>query len=146
MPTEADDEIHYDPSLNQGAKSISLDPATPAGDPNAKTLLHLMFWALHTNDGRVFFRQHKWRPGTGLTPSDRDEIIKKAKEYGVLREDLHAAIVDAHVAGEQFAEMYRNRNFGPERKTYEAVYLQKMAFITWSLWEDTKGHEYSLGW
>jgi hypothetical protein len=145
MTTENDDQIHYDPSLNLGAATIAVTPSRP-GDPNTKTLLHLMFWALHTADGRQFFRTHKWRPDVGLTASDRSALINKCIEFGVTRQDLQEAIIGAQVAGEQFALAYKERRFDEFRKQAEAVYQQKMAFITWCLWEDTKGHEFSLGW
>jgi hypothetical protein len=144
MPTENDDQIHYDPSLNAQALPITVQKKD--NDSDAKTLLHLMFYALHTTEGREYFRTHKWRPEIGLSDTDRTALIKKCVEYGVTREDLQDAIIQAQIAGEQFAIAYKARDFGVTRKNAETVYLQKMAFITWCLWEDTKGHEFSLGW
>jgi hypothetical protein len=146
MPSESDDKIHYDPSLNKAAPPFAVKPNKPeAGDQ--KTLLALMFWALHTEEGREFFRTHKWNKDTAeLSAEDRKALIEKCLEYGVTREDLQDAIIEAQVAGEQFAQAYKDRRFDEFRTQAEAVYMQKMAFITWCLWEDTKGHEFSLGW
>ena len=145
MPTETDDQIHYDPTLNTRAKRIEV--TQESDDPDAKTLLHLMFYALHTTEGREFFRTHKWNAETrSLSDEDKAALIAKCIEFGVTREDLQDAIIQAQIAGEQFAIAYKTRDFSVARKDAETVYLQKMAFITWCLWEDTKGHEFSLGW
>src|SRR3954467_7251314 len=111
MPSESDDKIHYDPSLNKNAAPFTVKPKGPEGG-DQKTLLALMFWALHTEEGRAFFRTHKWQKATGaLSPADRKALIDKCLEYGVTREDLQDAIIEAQIAGEQFAQAYKDRRF-----------------------------------
>jgi len=150
-------EINYDKTLNTTAGYLEIRPETtgpsgtssdaePLKPPNEQTLLHLLFWALYTRPGRDFMRTNK--PANGaLTDSQKTALTNKFAQFGVTDPARVGAILDAHVAAENWTLANAQGPAGfPNRDLNEKQYLQKMAFITWCLWEDAKGHEFSMGW
>jgi hypothetical protein len=141
-------EISYDPSLNNDAGYIEINKLSgePLRDRDGQTLLYLLFWLLYTKDGRDLMRNNK--PVNGVLDDVKRRVLTdKFASYGVIRPDLQSALIEAHIAAENWAQAFKT---GPskddDRARAEKVYLQKMAFITWCLWEDAKGHEFSMGW
>jgi hypothetical protein len=147
-------QIIYDPTLNLAAGYVGLQlPAADAADgpplrpQDGKTLLALLFTLLYTKPGRDLMRNNK--PVNGqLSDAQRQTLLDAFSNLGgVTSPDLQNALVDAHIAADTWATSFKSdpTNDGA-RATVEKVYLQKMAFITWCLWEDAKGHEFSMGW
>jgi hypothetical protein len=161
-------EIHYIPGLNIAENYLSVaddrrrddhtTPLTPeekaaTPNPDSKTLLHLLFWLAHTREGRDFFRTITLDPagnsdGT-ITASMRTTLTNKLTEKGVTDERIQSAIVESHVAAVNYERALRDvtSETRPARlEKWGKAYLQHTAFITWCLWEDAKGHEFSMLW
>jgi hypothetical protein len=139
-------EITYDPTLRDKAGFVQIDK-TKLRDQDGQTLLYLLFWMLYTEDGRKLLKDNE--PGTDgqLLPEQRANLVKKFAEYGVTSPDLQNAILDAHVAGHNWTVAFgAGQSQDTARALCEKVYLQKIAFILWCVWEDAKGHEFSLAW
>ena len=163
MPTD----IRYDKTLNHAAgyaKLIDdndLHPRPPNGtgpDPVAqplrpqdgKTLLNLIHHLLYTFEGRDLMRNNKPAPGsTTLSPESRAALTARFSAFGVTDSALQEALLDAHLAAELWVranELMPDPAAEQTRDVQEKIYLQKMSFITWCLWEDAKAHEFSMGW
>jgi hypothetical protein len=149
--------IRYDQTFNRTAGYLAIEPDkskegertdTPREalkDPHRKTLLHLIFWALYTWDGREMMRNNKLNPETGQIPDGGAALKAKFAEFGVTDAALVQAILDAHIAAEKWVLAYKANKPG-DLDLHEKVYSQNMSFITWCLWEDAKAHEFSMGW
>jgi hypothetical protein len=141
-------QIKYDPTLNANAGYLDITPrpGEPLRPQDAKTFFHMLFWMLYTREGRDLMRTMKLVNGT--LPADRLQALEATFDsFGVIDGARRQAVIDAHVA----AESWVTANSGmpgaeSERDFQEKIYLQKMSFITWCLWEDTKDHEFSMGW
>lgn len=165
-------EIHYIPGLNSkenylsvaedrgvglGPEGQPLRPGNPDFEPNrdAKTLLHLLFWLAHTREGREFFRTITLDP-VGVDSVDgvisdvkRTELTNELTVRGITDERIQSAIVESHVAAVNYERALRdvsNPNRPVRLEKWGKIYLQQTAFITWCLWEDAKGHEFSMLW
>ena len=163
-------EIHYIPGLNTTENYLKIEqdegpgtvtaldgtktegntrPANVKANRDDKTLLHLVFWLTHTRDGRNFFREHSLEQGSeGLKQGAKEALIKKFNELGVTDERIQSAIVQSHIAALNYDRAFLGNkpNRAAEMERWEKIYLQHSAFITWCLWEDAKGHEFSMLW
>ena len=83
-----------------------------------------------------------------LPPEKRQLLKNKLSEYNVA-DDRQEAIISAHIAAEKWVAANKLMPDADAEKTrdfQENIYLQNMSFVTWQLWEDCKGHEFSMGW
>jgi hypothetical protein len=133
-------QIVYDEGLREKLEDVPDDQIGQDG----KTLLRLMHWALYTQEGRNFLFARKPDAKGQLDEKARTELIDKFKEAGVGSEDVQNAIVEAHVAAHQWVAARKTDS--ADKRQAEKVYLQKMSFVTWCLFEDLKNHEFSLLW
>jgi hypothetical protein len=141
-------EINYDPSLNAtaGYLTITDDKDNPITFPNDKRLLVLLFKLLYTFEGREMMRNNKPLKGV-LAPANEKNLRDYFSKNGVTDLAVQNALVNAHVAAQKWADDFKaGPAYDQDRMDSEKVYLQNMSFITWSLLEDAKGHEYSMGW
>jgi hypothetical protein len=139
-------EISYDPTLGAQAGGVIIDK-TKLRPQDGKTLLFMLFTLLYTEAGRAFLDANVPSATGQLAPANRQNIVNYCNDFGVTGPDLQNAIVDAHVAGHLWKLAYDKGQPGDiDRQNQEKVYLQKMSFIMWSVWEDAKGHEFSLLW
>jgi hypothetical protein len=79
----------------------------------------------------------------------RTTLTNKLTERGVTDERIQSAIVESHVAAVNYERALRDvtSSTRPARlEQWGKAYLQHTAFITWCLWEDAKGHEFSMLW
>jgi hypothetical protein len=145
MAFSLESQINYDETLHDRAGKVELTNDTLAEE--GKTLLRLMYWALYTAEGRKLLDGHKnIDPKTGsLTSQDRDVLIAAFAARGVTNQPLCDAIIDAHVAATLWVAA-RTQGNEEAQKQAEFVYLQKMSFVTWCLFEDFKSNEFSLLW
>jgi hypothetical protein len=142
-------QISYDPTLNTTAGYVDIaDPSTlaPLAPRDRQTLLFLLFKLLYTYEGRQFMRDNNVVDGK-LTDEKQKNLIDYFAQNGVTDNAVQTALINAHVAAQNWADAYKagaTRN--DDRMAAEKVYLQNMSFVTWSLWEDAKAHEFSMGW
>lgn len=161
MPTD----INYDKTLNDLAgflkvlkdddvhpfKDTTKPPAAqPLRDQDGKTLLNLLHHLLYTFSGRDLMRNNKPAPGqTTLPASAIAALTERFNQFGVTDPALQSALLETHLAAELWVrenDKLPDPAAEQQRALYEKVYLQKMSFITWCLWEDAKGHEFSMAW
>jgi hypothetical protein len=161
-------EIHYidglglkenylkdDEDVGTDAKGERIRPLDSNFEPNndGKTLLHLLYWLAHTREGRDFFHNKVvLKPAIGegtLEEPERQLLVTELTKRGVTDERIQSAIVESHVAAVNWVRVQKNVTLEGRDKLLEKwgkIYLQQTAFITWCLWEDAKGHEFSLLW
>jgi hypothetical protein len=142
-------DIHYDPSLNGEAGYVEIsDPQgeQPLRERDRQTLLYVLFQILYTKPGRDLMRDNK--PIKGQFDEAKKETLRRAfQEMGITDLKVRESIIDAHEAAQNWADAFKAGAKQNNVLEYnEKIYLQQMAFITWSLWEDAKGHEFSMGW
>jgi hypothetical protein len=151
-------QISYDPSLNEKAGYVEItdptgpDPTNP-GNPlkalaprDRHTLLFLLFKLLYTFEGREFMRVNDVVAGN-LTAAKQANLIQYFAANGVTDVAVQTAIINSHIAAQNWADAFKaGATHDPARWAAEKAYMQNMAFVTWSLWEDAKAHEFSMGW
>lgn len=143
--------ITYDPSKNEAAGYLEIVSGSPPLTENdKKTLLHLLFWLLHTREGRDLLRNNK-----PPAPGQDDDVVRAnlrevfVNQFGILNRTLLDALINAHFAADRWVEA---NNRMPEsaaqrdREHYEKVYQQNISFVMWMLWEDAMGHDFSMSW
>jgi hypothetical protein len=143
-------QISYDPTLNTRAGYVDIkDPAgslAPLLPRDRQTLLFLLFKLMYTFEGRQFMRDNNVVDGK-LTDQKQQNLIAYFAENGVTDNAVQNALINAHIAAQDWADAYNaGATRDDDRQAAEKVYLQNMAFVTWSLWEDAKAHEFSMGW
>ena len=140
----------YDPNLIDTAGFLTLpipDPNRPIGD-YGKTLLHLLFWLTYTQKGREFLGQNHVKDANPPEPRKqaiRDALRTEFANFNVDNEAVVTALTDAHFAAEDWVKA-NNANSLVERDKFEAIYKQNMSVVTWWLWEESLGNNFSLLW
>jgi hypothetical protein len=136
----------------------------PIGD-NGKRLLHLIYWLTYTKPGREFLRANypsKQNPPEQGRKSEADvEEILRAKFKADFKLDIDETVMNACIQLHFQATYWvdENKKFAnpaanaaakaaakAQRDIHEANYNTYLSVITWQLWKDGTGHEFSLGW
>jgi len=149
----------YDPELNLNAGYLldSQDPGKPIGD-DGKRLLHLIYWLTYTKIGRDFLRANYPSPQdpppegrfteAAVTATLRARFIQ---EFNLTNETVLNACIQLHFQATYWVD--ENKKFAEgdqtalaRRDLHESNYKMYLSVITWQLWEDGTGHEFSLGW
>lgn len=151
--------ISYDPTKNSKDETTQDRAAgyleiqqgePPLQELDKKTLLHLLFWLVHTKEGVGFLEANKPGPEGPGDAVARENLRKVFVErFGILNQVLQDALIDGHFAATQWVEA-NSRMPHPKaaaaREEAEKVYQQKISFVLWMLWEDAMGHEFSMLW
>ena len=160
----------YDPTLNERAGFLpSLDDdfdhppfphqSKPIGD-NGKRLLHLVYWLTYTKGGREFLRANypskQNPPEPGRKSEAQVEAILRAKFKEDFNLDTDESVMNACIQLHFHATYWVDENkkikdgdpaANPlQRAMHEANYNTYLSVITWQLWKDGTGHEFSMGW
>lgn len=142
-------QIYHDPTLNDGAGYLDVTPAAkakPIVNPHGNTLLNLIHCLVYTFEGRELMRKNGLNAlKTALEPSSRTNLENEFRARGVTDERVLSALVASHEAALLW-KVHNEKGDQIKRSEFEQVYLQHTAFLTWCLWEDAKGHEFSLTW
>ncbi|HKP59743.1 MAG TPA: hypothetical protein VJV78_23630 [Polyangiales bacterium] len=146
----ADIATTYNPKLTVDAgffNAVTEDQDRPIGE-NGKTLLHLLFWLTYTKLGREFLAKNHVEDAEPTGP--RIEAIRAALreeflKFNVDNEVVVTALTDAHLAAEDWVKANTAGSL-VERDKFEAIYKQNMSVVTWWLWEESLGNNFSLLW
>lgn len=157
----------FDPELTKNAGFLldSPDPTKPIGE-DGKRLLHLVYWLTYTRAGRQFLND--WKPSKqAVPPADRkpDSVViaqlttRFTQDFNLTDQNVLEACIQLHFQATYWvdanAQVIAATAAGnassvtaatAERDLYEANYKMYLSVITWQLWEDGIGHEFSLGW
>jgi hypothetical protein len=149
----------YDPLLSQRAGFLlsGQDPDKPIGD-DGKRLLHLIYWLTYAREGREFLRANA--PSRAVpTPAGRKseadvEAILRAKfvaDFNLTNEVVLNACVRLHFEATYWVDENVLVGQGDQsalgrREVHESNFKMYLSVLTWQLWEDGTGHEFSLSW
>jgi hypothetical protein len=141
--------IKFTPGLQEQAGYLNLvkDAVKPIVPPHDESLLRLIAWVTLDRDGREFMRSLTLEADGSFSQVKRQKLIDKLAELGVTNERIVFAFVEAHVAAIKWK--FFNDPAHPDeaqRDIQEKAYQQYTAFLTWVLWEDAQGHEFSMIW
>lgn len=147
--------IIHDPSKSEvgpdGKRKVGYlaigDGAPALQTEDRKTLLHLLFWLVKTEEGLGFLESHK---PVGDLDAVREAMRKVfIDRFGLSNRTLQDALIDGHFAATRWVEANAKL---PDpaaftaREENERIYQQKMSFVMWWLWEDAMNHEFSMAW
>jgi len=136
-----------DPAV--GYPAAAADAAKPKLSPtDAQTLLNLIWTLTYTEQGRKVLKENrpkKAHNGVVVTEDQvRTNLTKWIKDFGIHDSTVVQAVVEAHIAADAWiAEKLVD---GVDQAKYEKIYQQNVAVVTWMLWEDAMGHEFSMNW
>lgn len=132
----------YDDKAHDEGGTVTVD-RTRLDPKYQKGLLALLYWLTYEEGGRAL--AHANRFDQGRTEQDiRQELSTEFRKFNVLGPAADA-LIEAHLAAVRWTEENKAKNFG-KRQTQEELYMQHMAAVTWWLWEESAGDNFSLPW
>ena len=136
-------KIDFNPNLNANGGYLNVTPDNIG--TNDQTLLHAIFWAVYTHPGRDFMHSLTLEADGSFSAANEQKLRNKLNEFGVNAEAIVFAFVQAHVAALRWKVAHAAHDAVQEEIQTKA-YQQYTALLTWSLWEDAQGHEFSMTW
>lgn len=149
--------ITFDPNKQATLGSLKVidDPTGPKiSEEDKKSLLHLMFFYTYDKVGREFLRKN--RPSEGAKVADVRGALTTAftENFNITDATLMAALIDSHLAGDEYAEFVRKKDRGDaltaqevsRMKAAETAYEVNLQVIMDFLHDDAMGKEFSMNW
>jgi hypothetical protein len=142
--------IEYDDQLAKTAGGYTIAPGTPPiVPPHGDALLHLVFFAIFSSEGRQLFKAN----GPGSKPtvdlakaSLRAELLARFPTLtDANRPGLLDTVIDAHFAADWYVKAYEHDDDAGKLAQQQA-YSQKLLAILGELHDDALAHEFSLLW
>jgi hypothetical protein len=143
----AKQDIEYIDDLSEHSGFLSIGDGNPKiVEPHGDTLLHLLFFLIHTSEGRTLL---------GANPPQDDQAGRADKARGTLKAALKGkfktiadeqldVVIDAHFAADRYVEALENGH--GDKLAQRQIYEQKVIAILGALHDDAMGHEFSLVW
>jgi len=136
-------KIDFNPALNTTGGYLNVMP--DGIGTNGQTLLHAIFWAVYTQEGRDYMHTLLLEADGSFSATNELKLRSKLGTFGVNSEAIVFAFVQAHVAAMRW-KLAHNTHDAVQEEIQTKAYQQYTAVLTWSLWEDAQGHEFSMTW
>jgi hypothetical protein len=143
----AKQDIEYIEELSEDSGFLSIGDGDPnIVEPHGDTLLHLLFFLIHTSDGRTLLGANRPQDDQAATADQARGTLKAAfkGKFKTIPDDRLDVVIDAHFAADRYVKALESGH--GDKLVQRQIYEQKVIAILGALHDDAMGHEFSMVW